>query len=154
MDMKKYEIKIKILIDPIYLKTAPYVVCGIDQTIFYQQNVEKFEEFIIKDLLSAGPHRFFLQLTNKNYIESKKDKDMHVKIKKISFQNIDENFHYFSKYRPEYPDQWLKQQKDLGKEWPKEILSDHIGWNGTYYVDFETPIYKWIHKKCNLGWLI
>ena len=52
------------------------------------------------------------------------------------------------------PTEWLQQQNEIGKEWTETILSDHMGWNGIYYIDFETPIYRWIHKKLNLGWLI
>ena len=152
--MKKYEIKIKILIEPSYLLSAPHVTCGIDQHIFFQDNIEKVQELIIQDTVTTGTHRFFLQLTNKDDAASKKDQDMCVKIKKITFQDMEENFHYFSRYRPEYPQKWLQQQKELGKEWNDTILSDHIGWNGTYYIDFETPVYRWIHRKLNLGWLI
>jgi len=152
--MKKYEIKIKILIEPSYLVSAPHVICGIDKNIFFQNYIEKVEELIIQDTVTIGTHRFFLQLTNKDDATSKKDKDMFVKIKSIAFQDIEENLHYFSRYRPEYPQKWLQQQKQLGKQWNDTILSDHIGWNGTYYIDFETPVYRWIHRKLNLGWLI
>jgi hypothetical protein len=152
--MKKYDIKIKIIVEPSYIDIAPYIVCGIGTTIFLQQSINSSQEIIIEDKLSEGNHRFFLKLTNKNYNISKKEKDMHIKIKHIGFQDIEDNFHYFSKYKPEYPTEWLQKQNEIGKEWTETILSDHMGWNGIYYIDFETPIYKWIHKKLNLGWLI
>lgn len=152
--MKKYDIKIKIIVESNYLDIAPYIICGIGTNIFLQQSIKSSQEIIIEDKLIAGSHRFFLKLTNKNYDISKKEKDMHIKIKHIGFQDIEDNFHYFSKYKPEYPTEWVQQQKEIGKEWTETILSDHIGWNGTYYIDFETPIYRWMHKKLNLGWLI
>lgn len=152
--MNNYVIKIKILLEPIYQDAAPQIIYGIDTNILSQQSIRYAQEIVINTKLSLGSHRFFLELVNKDYAANKKDRDMHIKIKHIGFQEMEENFHYFSKYRPMYPTQWLQQQKEMGKEWPETILSNHMGWNGTYYIDFETPIYKWIHKKLNLGWLI
>jgi hypothetical protein len=152
--MNNYAIKIKILLEPIYQDAAPHIIYGIDTNILSQQSICYAQEIVINSKLSRGSHRFFLELVNKDHAANKKDRDMHIKIKHIGFQDMEENFHYFSKYRPVYPTQWLQQQKEMGKEWPETILSNHMGWNGTYYIDFETPIYKWIHKKLNLGWLI
>ena len=152
--MNNYAIKIKILLEPIYQYAAPHIIYGIDTNIMSQQSIRSAQEIVINSKLSQGSHRFFLELTNKDHAANKKDRDMHIKIKHIGFQDMEENFHYFSKYQPVYPTQWLQQQKEMGKEWPETILSNHMGWNGTYYIDFETPIYKWIHKKLNLGWLI
>lgn len=154
MVMRKYDIKIKIILEPSYLDIAPHIVCGIDKKIFLQNTIEHSKDIIIEDSLIGGEHRFFLKLTNKDHSVEKKEKDMHIKIKHVGFQDIEDNFHYFSRYRPEYPSEWLKQQKHMGREWNDTILSDHIGWNGTYYIDFETPVYRWIHRKLNLGWLI
>ena len=152
--MNIYVIKIKILLEPIYQDSAPHIRYGIDTNILSQRSILYAQEIVINTKLSQGSHRFFLELVNKDHAADKKDRDMHIKIKHIGFQDMEENFHYFSKYRPVYPTQWLQQQKEMGKEWPETILSNHMGWNGTYYIDFETPIYKWIHKKLNLGWLI
>lgn len=152
--MKKYDIKIKIIVEPSYIDIAPHIICGIGTNVFLQQSINSSQEIVIEDKLIEGNHRLFLKLTNKNYEVSKKEKDMHIKIKHIGFQDIEDNFHYFSKYKPEYPTEWLQQQNEIGKVWEEYILSDHIGWNGIYYIDFETPIYRWIHKKLNLGWLI
>jgi len=152
--MNNYVIKIKILLEPIYQDVAPQIIYGIDTNILSQQSIRYAQEIVINTKLSLGSHRFFLELVNKDYAANKKDRDMHIKIKHIGFQEMEENFHYFSKYRPMYPTQWLQQQKEMGKEWPETILSNHIGWNGTYYIDFETPVYRWIHRKLNLGWLI
>jgi len=154
MDMKKYDIKINITLTPQYNDVIPHVICGIDDQILLQKNLDAEKEFIFESNVIVGEHRFFIKFNNKKNSQSKYDKDMAVKIKHIGFQNLPNNFHYFSKYKPEYPTKWLQQQKEIGKVWEENILSDHMGWNGIYYIDFEAPIYRWIHKKLNLGWLI
>jgi hypothetical protein len=88
--------------------------------------------------------------TNKNYSECSVDGDMAVIIDSIKFQNFNHDFKIFSQYFPDYPSDWRAD----GHDCPKAIHSNYLGWNGIWTLDFETPIYRWIHQRLDLGWLI
>jgi len=34
------------------------------------------------------------------------------------------------------------------------IIANYLGWDGRWFLDFSTPIYRWIHQRLDLGWLI
>ena len=33
------------------------------------------------------------------------------------------------------------------------LKSNYLGWNGEWVLEFETPIFTWIHRTQNLGWI-
>lgn len=152
--MKNYLAKIDIGLDSKIVKTVPKVLIKIDDEQLYDLDIKQSRSIPIEKHLSQGKHILEIIFYNKNYKESGPDGDMAVLIKHIKFQQIDKDLHYLSKYFPEYPKNFLQEQKQSGKEWSQSILSNYLGWNGRYVMQFETPIYAWIHQKLNLGWLI
>lgn len=104
--------------------------------------------------LSPGAHWLKIDFVNKCYDECEYDNDMAVVIDCVTMQNFDHDFKIYSTYRPEYPEHWIKEEAEQGRECPEVIHSNYLGWNGTWCLDFETPIYKWCHQKMGLGWLI
>ena len=77
-------------------------------------------------------------------------RDTAVTIEKIKFNGIySPRFAWAGIYRPDYP-QHYKQDQELA-----EILTPHtyLGWNGVWTLDFTLPIYTWIHKMEDLGWI-
>jgi hypothetical protein len=73
-------------------------------------------------------------------------------IKNVSFFRIsDPRFVWQAQYRPEYPEPWASNQPNK----LNEVLCQHtyLGWNGTWTLDFEVPVFTWIHKIQNLGWI-
>lgn len=104
-------------------------------------------------ILPPGHHRLRLRYHNMHKV-NEQDQDMAVIIQRIDFQSLDHDFKVYSRYVPNYPDIWLQQQIASGRQPDREIHSNYLGWNGTWYLDFETPIYQWAHQRRNLGWLI
>ena len=46
------------------------------------------------------------------------------------------------------------QQKKLGKKLDKFIKPNtYMGWNGQWKLTYSAPIFTWIHKIENLGWI-
>lgn len=111
-------------------------------------------EIQIPMTLPAGNHLLKLIFSNKVYKNYPAGVDMAVKINSVKFQNLDDNFVYKGRYYPCYPEPWASEQKSTGMELHDSLITDYLGWNGTWQIDFQTPIYPWIHKTLNLGWLI
>lgn len=110
---------------------------------------------IITDYLPAGVHRLSINFQNKDYLAFEKfGQDTMIHVTNVQFEDFDYDFSIFSRYQPDYPAEWYQQQVDLKQTPEAEIHSNYLGWNGKWYLDFELPIYRWIHQKNNYGWLI
>jgi len=141
---------ISFLTDQIY----PEITIKIDHEILLSgpQFKDRDKIKLSRELL-PGDHR--LEIIYHNMHKPSKDhKDMAVLIERVTFQSVEHDFKIWSRYIPDYPDIWLQEQKTLGFFPAKEIHSNYLGWNGTWFLDFQTPIYQWIHRRLDLGWLI
>lgn len=143
-------VKINFSFDCLYIKTLPKINILLDKQLHQTLELSKPTELLIEENLSQGLHSLIVEFTNKNYQETSKDKDMAVLINLVKFQYINYDFKIFGRYFPDYPEPWASQQPCLAKE----VYSSYLGWNGKWEMDFEVPIYPWIHKKLQLGWLL
>ena len=55
-------------------------------------------------------------------------------------------FVYQGIYYPDYPKHLLGSDKVLHHQ-------NYLSWNGVWHLDFTVPIYTWIHKTLDLGWI-
>ena len=55
-------------------------------------------------------------------------------------------FVYQGIYYPNYPRHLLGSNKVLCHQ-------NYLSWNGVWHLDFTVPIYTWIHKTLDLGWI-
>jgi hypothetical protein len=87
--------------------------------------------------------------------KSDSDPQQAVQIKHLSFYGIeDSRFIWLGKYHPVYPEPWATQQKEQGLELPPVLTNtDYLGWNGTWRLQFDVPVFTWIHQVQNLGWI-
>jgi hypothetical protein len=80
------------------------------------------------------------------------DADMAVIIDKIEFFGIsDPKFVWAGIYTPDYPEPWYSQQ--IEKPPAKLLQQNYMGWNGRWRLDFSVPVFTWMHKTLNLGWI-
>ena len=73
-------------------------------------------------------------------------KDQLLGIKGIEIDEIDiGSLIYSGVYKPEYPEPWATQQRELGTEL-EESLSNvtRMGHNGTWTLKFASPFYMWL----------
>jgi hypothetical protein len=80
------------------------------------------------------------------------DSTMAVIIDQVEFFGIsDPKFMWAGVYTPKYPEPWYSQQTEK----PSATLcqQNYMGWNGTWRLDFSVPVFTWIHKTLNLGWI-
>lgn len=80
------------------------------------------------------------------------DHTMAVIVDKIEFFGIsDPKFVWAGVYTPDYPEPWYSQQSIKPAE---QLLQHHyLGWNGCWRLDFDVPVFTWMHRVLNLGWL-
>jgi len=61
--------------------------------------------------------------------------------------NVNELCHQ-ARFYPIYPQPWFSQQVEAGVDWPKFHHGwTSWGWNGTWVLDYETPVYTWLLKN-------
>lgn len=98
--------------------------------------------------LDAGAHEFVLDFYNK----TDETPDMAVEIVNVSFEGMSlDRFKWNSRYYPRYPEPWASEQLQPLPEYQESAT--YLGWNGRWELYFETPIFTWIHKLENLGWI-
>ena len=78
-----------------------------------------------------------------------------VSVQDVSFFDIkDPRFAWAGVYEPQYPEPWATEQHDLGV-----VLKQHLGphtylsWPGKWTLTFDVPVFTWIHRVQNLGWI-
>lgn len=104
--------------------------------------------------LALGDHSLILRFQNKVYKPYPADTDMAVLLHQVTVQHLPDNFVYVGRYVPQYPEPWRSEQLFQGSPLPDQLMSDYLGWNGDWQLNFSTPIYPWIHRSLNLGWLL
>lgn len=80
------------------------------------------------------------------------DPGMAVIVDSVEFFGIsDPKFVWHGVYRPTYPEPWYSQQCPT----PEAVLtgSNYIGWNGSWRLNFDVPVFTWMHQVQNLGWI-
>jgi hypothetical protein len=94
--------------------------------------------------LSDCPHSIIVGFTNKNdtdtqVIDDKIVNDKAVIVEKIVIEGYEfDNFLYQGVY---YPAGRLHSN------------SNYLSWNGEWRLEFTTPIFTWLHKTQQLGWI-
>lgn len=77
--------------------------------------------------------------------------DKAVIVESVEFFGIqDPCFVWAGIYQPIYPEPWASQQSKL-----EPLLKSHnyLGWNGKWTLTFDVPVFTWIHRIQNLGWI-
>lgn len=146
---------ISVLINPIWFGRVPTFRIGLDNQLVEHTITEpQWFEFTCG---ITGTR----QLTIEHYGKVKSDtdvvnnKDTAIIVEQIRLNELTSpRFVWAGVYQPEYPDYYVKEQLKQNKVLESK-LSPHtyLGWNGVWTLDFTLPIYTWIHKIENLGWI-
>lgn len=137
MDTKIYPVKIELLLKPI----------GTPRCLI-QIGDQKNETILTEDSWFT----FHCQGNGINTLsvihQGKQDSDptTAVIVESIKFDDISSpKFVYQGIYTPTYPKHLLGNKKTLNQ--------NYLSWNGVWTLEFTLPIYTWIHKVENLGWI-
>lgn len=98
--------------------------------------------------LDQGPQVLFIEMYNK----TNDTPDMALEIESVTFEGMTlDRFKWNSKYYPNYPEPWASEQSEQLAECHSSAT--YLGWNGRWELHFDSPIFTWIHKLENLGWI-
>ena len=141
-----------VTLEPVWHQDPPRVKIGIDNNLteinLKQTTTINFE------FVATGSCVLTVEFLNKQNSDTVPDQglDKAVIIKSIDFFGIeDARFVWAGTYQPQYPEPWLSQQ--INK--PPKVLTSHnyLSWNGKWQLTFDVPVFTWIHKIQNLGWI-
>lgn len=134
----EYLVKLKLTLVPVQ---QPWIMIKVGEHQVTQQLTVQtdFEfEFTAKDQAV---------LTVEHYGKSDQDAVTAVVIQRIEFYGIsDPRFIWAGTYYPVYPDHYPGKKFKLPGQ-------GYLSWNGTYVLDFQVPVFSWIHQVQDLGWL-
>lgn len=156
MSEKLYNVNFQLVMTSQWTKTIPEICVGFADIEIYRGPLisEKCFSWSSSDL-PAGKYPITVQFCNKDYDEHRLyGKDMMVSIDRVCLEDINVDFSKYSRYQPSYPKTWYQEQEEIGRRPLPEIHANYLGWNGTWYLDIELPIFRWIHRTLDLGWLI
>ena len=134
----EYPVRMTVTLEPVQ---SPYITITVDK-IVYKQQLSTTTSFDF-DFVASDQASLILEHHNK----SDQDPDTAVIIQRIEFYGIsDPRFIWAGTYYPVYPGHHLDQKSKLPGQ-------GYLGWNGTYVLQFQVPVFSWMHQIMALGWL-
>lgn len=142
-------------IEPIYWDRRPKVCVYLDERTIWQGDLAQPLALDINERLSRGSHVLGIKFSGKQNSDCEGNKDQAVVIKSVGFFGVaDDKFKWQAVYQPEYPEPWRSEQQAQGVVLPSQLRhKDYLGWNGTWRLEFSTPIFTWMHRMLDLGWI-
>jgi hypothetical protein len=146
-----HPVKLAVTLRPIWHQDPPRVRIGIDSNL---TEIDITETATINfEFASTQSCKLIVELLNKQDSDTVPDLglDKAVVIENIGFFGItDPRFVWAGEYRPCYPEPWASEQEHLEK-----VLKNHsyLGWNGQWSLTFDMPVFTWIHRIQDLGWI-
>jgi hypothetical protein len=155
MDIKKHRTEIKLYITPVWHKEPPICAIKFSKDIFFKEEITESKVYSYEEYLTNGSYDVTIEFLNKKNTDTINGKDKAIKIDKIVFNNIESNkFIWKGVYQPIYPEPWISQQKKSNKTPPSILTSQtYLGWNGVWKLTYSAPIFTWIHKVEDHGWI-
>ena len=134
----EYPVKIKLTLEPVQ---QPWVTVKVgNHQVTQQLTVQTDFDFEFSAVDQAV-------LTVEHHDKLDHDVSTAVVIQCIEFYGIsDPRFIWAGQYYPRYPDHYPDQT-------PCRPGQGYLGWNGVYVLEFQVPVFSWIHQIKNLGWL-
>ena len=144
-------------ITPIFHQDKPYIKVMLDDKILYDGLLYKPTKFTYNNTLSIDENSITVEFLNKTdkdcVLEQQLDKA--VNIDYVSFFGINSKHSLWNSiYVPKYSEDYLKTLS-MSKQTVKHVLTScsYLGWNGVWETRFSVPVFTWLHKVENLGWI-
>jgi hypothetical protein len=148
-DQRIYTTEVSLAIRPIWFDRPPTVKISIgdyhDDLVLEQPMTINTKVWGTKDTW----HKIEISHYGKTDQDCRPDSglDTAVIIEKISFNGISSpRFVWQGVYRPHYPEHYQDGLPELKN-------STYLGWNGVWTLEFSAPVFTWIHRIENLGWI-
>lgn len=133
-----YPVNIEILLKPV---GSPRCKISLDDQ---RRDLTVDKETQIK-LFHQGHSK--VRLTIEHYDKAELDPTTALIIEEIKFNDISNpKFVYQGVYYPNYPKHLIGNDTVLPHK-------NYLSWNGVWQLEFTLPIYTWIHKTLDFGWI-
>lgn len=136
---------------PLWHDIPPMVQVRLDREMLWNAPLTQLKTFLFSQHIDPGVHALEIELLDK----SDSDPYQALKIQKFSMGRIESpRFVWQAVYTPRYPEPWATQQKNQGIQLESHLHNtDYLGWNGIWRLQFDVPIFTWIHHIEKLGWI-
>lgn len=151
----QYEVDLEVALEPVWHRDPPMVRVR-SHGMEYHEHLRTTTCFNFQ-YAASGCQTLSIHLLNKTDDDTIPDQglDKAVIIRAITFFGIsDQRFIWRGRYRPCYPEPWAGQQRALGRP-PDPVLTntDRLSWNGEWTLEFDLPVFTWMHQVQDLGWI-
>ena len=153
--IRDYPIDLKLTLKPIWFDKKPNVKIRLDNwcTELVLSEIKDFNFSII----GTKNQEFVLDIEHLgksiNDTDVQNNLDTAVVVEKIEFNGISsQKFIWQGIYYPHYPEHYIKEHRAENLS-PAIKNCSYLGWNGVWQLKFTAPIFTWIHKIENLGWI-
>ena len=145
----------ELVLRPVWWRQPPEVSVILDGHIRWQGLLPKDLTLDWNQSLARGSHCMQVVLSGKTNEDTTPEHDHAVIIEHVDFFGIrDDKFRWQGVYVPDYPEPWRTEQIEQGIELPRQLSAHtYLGWNGAWSLEFTTPIFTWMHRVQDLGWI-
>ena len=149
---QSYRVALSVLLKPIWVNNPPTIKIGINGLL---ENIilDKDTWFDYEYNTKASTGKFQIEFYGKTDADTDiaNNKDTAVIIDQIKLNDISSpKFAWAGIYTPNYPTQYIK---DNPLSASTVSPATYIGWNGVWTLEFTVPVFTWIHKLEELGWI-
>jgi hypothetical protein len=142
----QYPVKMSLTLKPVCHSRDLPVIIGVNDnltTVDLRKTTTINFEFV-----AADSCKLIVELINKQNQEA-------VIVESVGFFGItDPKFVWAGVYEPEYPEPWASEQRSQGVTLKPQLCPHtYLSWPGKWTLTFEAPVFTWIHKVQNLGWI-
>jgi hypothetical protein len=155
MVTKVRDVKIDLVLEPVYWEDLPEIRIEFNQQILISTPLVSLEKFSwllpAKDL-----NRLSVFFLNKHDRDTVNGQDKAVVIKEIALEGLRySSFMYASQYCPIYSEGYYRYAKKHNIQIEPIIHSNYLGFNGEWFLEFTWPTFTWIYEleTSNLGWI-
>lgn len=150
-----YQVKLAVTLRPVWHSDPPQIKIGVDDVL---SDVILTESTTFNfDVDAVDKCKLIIEFLNKTDQDTipEQNLDKAVVIESIDFFGIsDPRFVWSGIYEPTYPEPWATEQRDLGVILTPQLSNtNYLAWNGKWTLTFDVPVFTWIHKVQDLGWI-
>jgi len=137
---------IKFTLNPVWHNDPPEFRVDWNDDWLFNGVLKEKQEFTYRVEGNAGKHELGFSLLNKTDEDIVMEGKEIVKDKAVKIENITiEGFEFDSfMHIIQYQDRYKRKKKNYG---------NYVCWNQRWVLPMEFPVFTWVHKLENLGWI-
>jgi hypothetical protein len=147
------DVNLGVTLSPVYWGELPEYLIEFNGKTVQTGHLDKTTTFNWC-LPAADKNSLRVHFLNKRENDTQGDKDKALVIDQLNIEGF--TFYSFlmaGKYTPQYPEGYYQYAKERNLTVEPVITQTYLSFNGVWQLDFDWPVFTWIHKTENLGWL-